>query len=125
MKPFTPKAIAVAIVGVLTPLILALAAFIANEAQILFNMHLEGVALAGYISAFLIVVITGGVKLLEHGGKALIAALAADVLKAAGEQLTPAEEPQPPPAPPAATAAPPSPASSQAPAWVPPLPPSK
>jgi hypothetical protein len=66
VNPYTPKALAVAAVAALAPLILAFAAFIANEAQILFDMHLGGPALAGYISAFLVAVTVAAIRLLEH-----------------------------------------------------------
>lgn len=80
-SPYTPKAIAAAIVGVLAPLILVFATFVANEAQTLFDMHLEGAALAVYISSFLLVVLAAVIKLAEHLARILIARAIGDLSK--------------------------------------------
>lgn len=72
-SPYAPKAIAAAIVGVLAPLILAFATFVANEAQTRFEMHLEGAALAAYITGFLVVSLAAIIKLAEHLASVLIA----------------------------------------------------
>jgi hypothetical protein len=72
-SPYAPKAIAAVIVGVLAPLILAFATFIANGAQTRFDKHLEGAALAVYITGFLIVSLAAIIKLAEHVASVLVA----------------------------------------------------
>lgn len=80
-SPYTPKVVAAAIVGVLTPLILILATFLANEAQTVFGMDLEGTALAVYITGFLLIVVAALVRLVEHVAKALVAKALRDIAK--------------------------------------------
>lgn len=72
-SPHTPKAVAAAIIGVLAPLILAFATFIANEAQTRFGLHLEGPALAVYITGFLVVTLGAIIKTVEHVASVLVA----------------------------------------------------
>jgi hypothetical protein len=80
-SPYAPKAIAAAIVAALATLILAFATFVANEAQILFDMHLDGAALAVYISTFLVVVLAALIKLVEHVAKVIVAKALAELVK--------------------------------------------
>jgi hypothetical protein len=95
VNPYAPKRLAVALVGALAPLIMALSVFIANEAQTLFNMHLSGIALAGYLSTFLIAVGAVLFRLLEHEASRFLHGLAKLLLE------TP-EKPAPPTQPPTA-----------------------
>ncbi len=113
MNPYAPKRLAVALVGVLAPLIMAVSVAIANEAQTVFHMELSGPALAAYISAFLIAVGATLFRLLEHEASRFLR----DLVKlfasppAPGKTETPASsktplEPAPSAAPPTAPAPP-------------------
>lgn len=96
MNPYTPKRLALALVGALAPLVMAFSVFVANEAQTLFDMHLQGPALAAYISAFLIAVAAALFRLLEHEAARILHAVAKALLAQPKPQA-----PAPPAAPPA------------------------
>lgn len=107
MNPYAPKRLAVALVGVLAPLILALSTFIANEAQTLFHMELSGVSLAAYISTFLLAVGAVLFRLLEHEASRFLHGLV-ELLVKQGSPPAPSSPPAPtavvapgPPVPPA------------------------
>ena len=98
-NPYAPKRLAVALVGVLAPLIMALSVFVANEAQTLFAMNLSGPALAAYISTFLITVGAVLFRLLEHEASRFLHRLAQLLL----EPPIPPAAPPPPVSPPPPT----------------------
>ena len=115
MHPYTPRKLAIAVVAMLAPLIMAFSVFIANEAQILFHLELDGTALAGYISVFLVAVVVALVRVLRHlvhvdllgfmhRAELLLAGAAAGL----GQPSTPPPA-TPPSTPPPATPAPPVP----------------
>ena len=88
MNPYTPNKLAAALVALLAPVILAFSVFIANEAQIIFDMHLEGPALAAYISAFLVVLVAGLIRLIEG--------VVQKVIRELVELFNPPDRPAPP-----------------------------
>jgi hypothetical protein len=101
-----PKVLATAIVTAIAPLILTFSAFVANEAQMLLDLHLDQGALAAYISVFSIAVLVAVIRVLEHvSGKWLKDAIGA--LGAAGAFPVPPPRAVPATAPPAAPGPPP------------------
>ncbi|HET7120315.1 MAG TPA: hypothetical protein VFI17_03565 [Solirubrobacterales bacterium] len=100
MNPYPPKRLAVVLVGLLAPLIMAFSTVVANEAQTLLHLHLAGDALAAYLSTFLIAVGAVLFRLLEHEASRFLHGLVQLLLKSSASMPIPQASPGPPPPPP-------------------------